>query len=135
MGIAVVEGRIVYTTPRNPMKAGYAKTDAYRGGQNGCAFARKGFRSSLMDGDSALFVQLQSIRLVLSIAESGRWTCRAAGLSRVAEINTPREKRLRATAKWRSIDIRPIRKLAKPLRGLIATCNDWYVALRAYSLV
>ena len=90
-GDSLIGGIFFYTGGNKPLRAGYAKTGAYVGGNRKLddVFRVEGFQGFSETNASKPTVQLQSIMVVLAVTEYRKWNFRAMDVSRSFSTEAP----------------------------------------------
>ena len=95
-------------------------------------FRAKGFQEFSESNASAPTVQLQSIRLRLSLIAFRKWDFRVMGFSRAFLRSEHLERETYVQLPKGVEDDRVAWELLKPLYGLSTSCKDWYKAIRDF---
>ena len=128
----MVGWRFVYTVKNKPISAGRRKPVPVlmKNRKLDARFRAKCFQEFAESNASAPTVQLQIIRLCLSLIAYRKWNFRVSDVSRAI----PRSEHLKREAYVKLPEGvekgNSARKLLKPLYGLSTACKDWYRTIR-----
>ena len=127
------EGRFVYTVGNKPISARREKTGAYVGENRklDAVFCVKGFQE-FVENASAPAVQLETIRVVLTIIAYRKWNMRATGVSIAFLRSVPLRRDAYALLPDGVESGNIAWDISKPLYGLITACKNWRNAIRDF---